>query len=468
MKIEEIIILVFCFSVSSYAIFFLVNLWKISKKILNQIDGNNILKIDAYQSYGKTIKQQSTINELKSFSRANQFITLESLLKFNGLNIRLYLAIPSLLVGLGVLGTFLGFSLTIWSIGEILDSSNQIDAMKNLFASVKIAFSSSVTGMFWSFIFSKYEKIQFHHLEEKINYRCNQLDELYYQSHDEYIRDFIGNFESSIATNIINSFTIINDTFKDKISDLLKEPTEALKVQSKNFGKQFNKWETSLTEQNKIVIASAAQLAALPTTIKNQINDITAAFTVLDKDIGITLGKLTYANNEVDTYINKWLNAIQLQANAIAQQEDSIHNINLLLTAIPNIARELDKVNKTFEKVVISFQKTEAVLTTGVTNISHSVNLINQAMTDIPHLNQAVKDIKSSVEIFNDDIVMEHKELHIIIDTLEKSIKTVFNGLDNTIEQRLTRTNNLLSAYFSAIDKLSEKIVTTYTSKNEQ
>jgi len=468
MKIEELVIIVFFLGVSGYAGYYFYNLSKIKKEILNQINDDNI---PAYQSYRKTIKIHSNINGLKSFSKASEFINLEKLLKDNKINIRLYLAIPSLLVGLGVLGTFIGFSMTVWSINDLIDSTNQTTAMKNLFSSVKIAFASSVAGMLWSFIFSKYEKIIFHNLEEEINICCNQLDELYYQSHDEYMREFVSNIQQNLTTdinkaftdNINNSFNLINQNLKLKITELLKEPIEALEKQSKILEVQLTTWETSLNKQNKIVIASNEQIAALPKTIKNQINTITAAFGVLDEDIHITVERLAMANSEVDNYIQKWISAIQSQNTALKQQEIAIKNITLLFSNAPNLTLELEKINKTLEKTVKSFEKTEKILTSSIGNLSVSVN---QAISCIPQLNQSTKNIEFLVQNFNEDINTEHQELKILIDTLEKSIKIVFGGLDSTIEQRMTKTTNLLNNYFSEIDKLSEKIVNTYTALN--
>ncbi|MDD5273397.1 MAG: hypothetical protein PHU14_11830, partial [Methylovulum sp.] len=273
---------------------------------------------------------------------------------------------------------------------------------------------------------------------------------------------------NTLTANISHTFIIINENIKEKIGDLLKEPTEALKIQSESLGKQLTNWESSLNKQNGIVIASIAQLASLPATIETQLNSITGSFGALDQSIDVTIGKLNTANSDIDAYIQKWLSAIQLQAAAIKQQEDSVKHINSILATVPNMAKELDKINKTFEKTVKAFQKTEAVLTASIGNISYSVT---QAMATIPHFDQTARSIQASVQKFGDDIATEHQQLKIITDTLEKSIKIVFQGLDTTIDQRLTKTNILLNDYFSAIDKLSKKIVYTYASistKNQQ
>ncbi|MBT9096859.1 hypothetical protein KFZ76_03925 [Methylovulum psychrotolerans] len=462
MRTEEVLVILFFLGISGYAIYHLSKLWKIKNHILNQLNSEDI---HAYKCYVKTIK--TFTNSKKTFTPAKEFFTLEKLLSDNNVNLRLYLAIPSLLVGLGVLGTFIGFSMTVWSVGDLLDADNQLESMKKLFASVKIAFLSSVAGMFWSFIFSKFEKIQFYKLEEKINIQCDRLDEIYYQAHEEYIREFLGNIENTLTANINITFTKINENFKEKIGDLLKEPTDALKIQSESLGKQLTNWESSLNKQNGIVIASIAQLTSLPVTIQTQIDSIKGSFGVLDQSIGVTVGKLNTANSDIDAYIKKWLSAIQLQAAAITQLEDSVKHINSILATVPNMAQELDKINKTFDKTVKAFQKTETVLTASIGNISSSVN---QAMATIPQFNQTAISIQTSVRNFGDDITTEHLQLQMIIDTLEKSIKTVFQGLDTTIEQRLTKTNLLLNDYFSAIDELSKKIVSTYTSstKNQQ
>jgi hypothetical protein len=433
MKIEELVIIVFFLGVSGYAVYYLYNLWKVKEKILNQISQLNYTP--ACQDYIKTIK--SSINGKKSFSKASEFITLEKLLKDNKINIRLYLAIPSLLVGLGVLGTFIGFSMTVLSINDLLDSSNQTTAMKNLFSSVKIAFASSVAGMFWSFIFSKCEKIVFHDLEEKINNRCSHLDDLHYQSHDGYIRRFIGNVEKSFTNNINNSFNLINQNLEVKITELLKSPIEALEKQSKSLEIQLTNWEVSLNAQNNVVIATTNLLNSVPSIIETQLTQLSAI------------------SSELNTANIQWLNTLKKQTTSIKQQESIIDDISSALSSIPSMTQDLDKINKTFDKSVKAFQKMETTLTANINNFSGSVSSINQAIAVIPQVNQSVQDFSGDIH-----------ELEMIVDTLEKSIKGIFQGMDSSIEQRMTRTTDLLNNYFSEIDKLSEKIVNTYAALN--
>lgn len=464
MKIEEIIIYVFFIGISSYAMYYLISLSKIKNAILIQLDSK---EISAYKRYIKTIKKQS--NTLNTFTRANQFYNLESLLNDNGINIRLYLAIPSLLIGLGVLGTFIGFSLTVLSISDVLDSSNQLESMKKLFSSVKIAFLSSVTGMFWSFVFSKFEKIKLYQLKVKIDQFCNQLDEEYFISHDEYIRNFIRNIENYLSTdfnktftdNLNNSFRLINDNFKEKTDDFFKKSTETLRIESEKIEQQLNKWESSLNEQNKIVVSSVSLLSTLPVTLKKQLDEISVSFTDLDKNIEVTVNKLAFTNSEINTYISKWSIAIQAQSAVLKQQEESIKHINIMLSHVPTITEELSVVNKSFLDIVKSFQQTDNILRSNIADINGSFSSINQ------EFNKTSKDINSSIQSFSSTINTGNNELKVIVGTLDKSVKDVkfvFDGLDNTIEQRLTKTNNLLVNYFNAIDKLSEKIVATYTS----
>jgi len=42
------------------------------------------------------------------------------------------------------------------------------------------------------------------------------------------------------------------------------------------------------------------------------------------------------------------------------------------------------------------------------------------------------------------------------------SVENLLKGFDDSIEKRLERTNLMLQNYFSEIDKIAEKIVTTY------
>jgi len=457
MKIEEILIIVFFIGISSYALYYLFSLSRIKKKILKQLNSKESV---VYKSYIKTLKGQKN-----TFSRASEFYNLESLLKDNKVNTRLYLAIPSLLVGLGVLGTFIGFSLTVLSVSDVLDSSNQTESMKKLFDSVKVAFLSSVAGMFWSFIFSKYEKVMFYKLEERIFDVCSRLDEEYFLSHEEYTRGFMNNmedyfeseFNKTFTENINNTFDLINHNFQEKFVVFFEKTTSALKSQTEAIEGQLANWESLQNEQNKIIVSSVSQLSSLPPLIKSQLDEVAVSFSGVEKNVGLTADKLTSINSEINSYVQGWSSSIQAQAIALRQQEESISNINAMLSGIPSITKEFGDVNDLFKEVVKSLQKTDKSLREGVEGINSSVTLISH------ELNTTGKEIHSAVENFSYTLESGNDELKVVVGALDKSVKTVFHGLDNTIEQRLTNTNKLLVDYFSAIDKLSEKIVKTYT-----
>jgi len=462
MKIEEIIIIVFFIGISSYALYYLFSLSRIKKKILKQLNSKESI---AYKSYVKTLKGQKN-----TFLRAGEIYNLEYLLKVNKVNTRLYLAIPSLLVGLGVLGTFIGFSLTVLSVSDVLDSSNQIESMKKLFDSVKIAFLSSVAGMFWSFVFSKYEKVIFYKLEDKITDVCQRLDEEYFLSHEEYTRGFMNNMENyfesefnkTFTENINNTFDLINHNFQEKFDVFFEKTTSALKIQAETVERQLANWESLQNEQNKIIVSSVSQLSSLPPLIKSQVDDVAISFSGIEKNIGLTVNNLTAINSEINSYVQSWSSSIQAQAIAVRQQEESISSINAMLAGIPNITKEFGDVNDLFKEIVKSLQKTDRSLREGVEGINSSVTLISQ------ELNTTGKDIHSAVENFSYTLESGNDELKGVVRALDNSLKTVFHGLDNTIDQRLTNTNKLLVDYFSAIDKLSEKIVKTYTATKHE
>ncbi len=449
MNHEDIFVSVYVLAISVYALWYFVKLERHRGEILKQIGSRST---PAYRNYMKTVTRLNGIGRDVSFAKAADYINLNRVLKDEGLNMRMYLSIPSLLVGFGVLGTFIGFSMTLWSIETILDGSNPLDGMKKLFASVKVAFFTSVTGMFWSLSFSKYEKWVFNDLETKLQDICTSLDNRYYKAHDEYMREalfgFYNGLEDTLITNINSSFDAIKNNYEVKIAELLSGPTDALKQQSEVLGHQLNAWEASLNKQYLALHGATTQLESLLGLTQSRVDAIKLQIEAI--------------NSQVQAHVQQWTGAFDIQANLLKQQEGSIENLRSILAVIPVMTVDLGKINRAFDDAVRSFKITETSLSQGSKDISTSINSLSQLTAPLQQLSDSTQSIHSSVQLLENSIAAENSSLQNMVQALDLSVENLLRGLDDSIEKRLERTNFMLQNYFSEIDKIAEKIVSTY------
>lgn len=447
MSIETAFIIFWVSAVSCCAIFFLIKLRRYQRELCGDLDANQIPALDRHR---ETIGKHHGLTQDTSFARTGDFVNLQSISKDADLNLRFYLAMPSFLVGLGVLGTFIGFSWTLWSIDNIFSNADPTAGMKQLFTSVKAAFLTSVAGMFWSLVFSKYEKWVFNELEQKIQSLCARWDRQYYKSHNEYVRDVMfslsSNFEASLKDGIESSFKAITDN----IGTLLKAPTEALADQSDSLRERLKDWETSVNGQIEAIEATTCN-------VKSFLDQI-------DDRIALINGHIESINMEAQAHSQTWTSALKAQANALKQQEKSANKIRDSLGDIPVMFSKLDGMVDALNNVLGLLIKTETALTQGTKDLGLFVTAINQwTPTTLRQFNDSTHNLVQAVTALEGAVAKENTELRASINDLKPIIDNLINDFDDSIEERLRRTNKLLEAYFKEIDKISTSIINTYT-----
>ena len=113
--------------------------------------------------------------------RAKVFFSVDSLLT-EALNLRFWNSISSVLVGIGVLGTFAGLTLGIDTLYvEIQRAEGKIseEALLGLLGGMSPAFISSVLGMFTSIVFGFARSRALYSLEKQIGGLQNHLDQVF-------------------------------------------------------------------------------------------------------------------------------------------------------------------------------------------------------------------------------------------------------------------------------------------------
>ncbi len=94
------------------------------------------------------------------------------------LNLRYWKSVPNLLVGVGILGTFLGLTFGISNFEtESVDTVRA--SIENLLSGMATAFISSIVGMALSIAFNVLEKWRFGSLEQALRRLCGKLDAQY-------------------------------------------------------------------------------------------------------------------------------------------------------------------------------------------------------------------------------------------------------------------------------------------------
>lgn len=108
---------------------------------------------------------------------ASDFFKVTDILESH-VNLRLYLALPNILVGIGVLGTFIGLVAGIGGF-ETESVDGVRESIAQLLAGMSTAFYTSIFGMLGSILFNFFEKTQVKTISYQVHRLTNQLDEQY-------------------------------------------------------------------------------------------------------------------------------------------------------------------------------------------------------------------------------------------------------------------------------------------------
>ena len=192
----------------------LYNIKEAIKKLLNNdniLDSLKETKIAPLaETYSKTINIE-THDGKKSNIPASEYINDYSVCKYNKLNLRMLDTAAGTLVGLGLLGTFLGLTLGI----KGFDSSNTErinESIQGLLAGMGTAFLTSLLGMTFSILFTAADKALRHRLYKDVKELTDKLDSEYY-------------IDDLVLANI-NQQNIVNQLYKALKNDLQQQALE--------------------------------------------------------------------------------------------------------------------------------------------------------------------------------------------------------------------------------------------------
>ncbi|WP_166382446.1 MotA/TolQ/ExbB proton channel family protein [Polaribacter sp. 11A2H] len=146
------------------------------KKLFTSIEQQNIATdkelAPIWSAYKKTFVNYGSIT--KTNHHAKEFFSEYAILNVK-LDVRLLNNVASSLVGLGVLGTFLGLALGVSSI-QLTDSETIKASIDTLLKGMGAAFTTSIWGMILSIIFTLIYKYKQAKISKKINELCLLLD----------------------------------------------------------------------------------------------------------------------------------------------------------------------------------------------------------------------------------------------------------------------------------------------------
>ena len=436
-------------------------LYRIKEGIKQLLHTDNILEAlkntqmaSLAENYERTLTI-STENGLKSNIPASEFINDVSICKYHKLNLRLLDTGSGTLVGLGLLGTFLGLTIGISDFNSS-DTEKINQSIQGLLAGMGTAFLTSLFGMGFSILLTFVDKAFRHRLYKNVHELTERLD------HQYYIDD--------LTLTDLNQQKIINKLYHALKNDLQIQTTSL---------------KESFTEQVHFVIdnlnnkLSYTNETGISVPIANAIREIltentqqTKALKAFSTDLAIEL------NQGFDESLSRQMQQkiVPLMENVDATTKAIIEHIDQMGKMVSSPAtdmmeRVVEELKKSMQSITNEFSNgLSGSATSELENLATQLGSATQAMAEFPKnmenisatLQVTIEEVKHAIsEISNtsanaNSTAMRQMQEQITFATgaignAIAEVKEVMSGISQSSQEQ---SNQMVSKLADATDKM--------------
>ena len=465
---------------------------------------NNFIKNNPIFSYlwkefsEHLIEPSQEVNVFQNSIRPQKFFTLDHILEQHKINLRWLNSLPGILVGLGVLGTFVGLTWSLISVAPDLSSENQEvlkRAVQTLVGGSGVAFITSIVGLFSSLIFNWFSDHRMSEIQGLVDDFNSDLEKSllftteehlltlhlkeiaqqgkYLENMDEKIALKIGDMTKQIGTEIKNVVSTSNQSISENFfTDLADKMTNSMDGFSKQQAETLNKNLSMLQDtlpsligrlndsqkQNEQATSDAISNLASANT-ENQKN-----LDQKNKEFYSHLEKSQKQNEEnMKDMMHNMFSAHQSSQKQISESivsatqnmnesiVNTIQNMKNDLASITSNLREgmsqnISNSSETLKKLLDNFVQVNSSILKQTENIQisyqkHSdqfINNLNEAITEVKDI---TSHIRTSVEGFhqasNQQKQIAEKNEHLIhsFDTLSEQLKNMSTSVSDVLQR---------------------------------
>ena len=482
-------------------------LYKLLEKATNSDDTLNALKekkiASIAESYAETIciditeRKQTNTPALEIFS---EFSTCSA----HKINLRLLDTAAGTLVGLGLLGTFLGLTLGI----KDFDSSSTQNIQKSiqlLLSGMGTAFITSLVGMLLSMIYSFCDKYWRNRLSKHLHVLTKKLDSLYYiddrtlddlneqalaKSIASTMKEVVEHEMRSVVNALNEKLTYNNEsgeatTIANAIREILKENQEqskALKSFSTDLAIELNNgFDEMLSRQmqqkilplmenvdatTKAIVEHIDQMASLvssPATdmIQTVVDELKNSMSEMMKEF--SSGLSGSATNELETLAHQLGTAAQSMADFPNNMAHISSTLQVTIEEVKNAVSEISHTSANANSTAM--QQMQEQITFATSAISAAIAEVKDVMSGISQSsqeqsNQMVSKLADAAEKMGTFL---SGTISTLSSSVQQSVKSITDDVNNKQadlialqEDTTSQTKKLLETFNTGLDRLEK------------
>ena len=477
--------------------YLLANLFQIRKniKIDNLPKNKKLNKI--WEAYQATFSKYG--NTKKTTEYSENFFNEQNVL-YASLNLRAVNNISNTLIGLGILGTFVG--LTYGIADSNFETTEAIkNSINNLLSGMGTAFVSSIWGMGLALIFANIFKIWQSQITRSIQKLCLHLDEEY-KIKQKDLEVFQQAQQREIIKEIFNEYLVADtdegkqlpkNVFRQLLDESVKQ-TASLQTFSDDLGTSIELAMEKLVEDNNQQISLLIEEKLVPVledlkqikqdsgtqVIENAVGKLADSMKKMMDDFKNTVTSDT--KNEMEGLIQRLtivseslsgipdsMTDITLQVTEVieALKETVIENINQSREQAQNISKQNQE---TFSAATNEYKSTvediqahmELLLSTQKDNIKQVSELTDEIKTALAENSQVNQQFDSMIQKSKivaqliDDVSLKFENNSTLLAETSNTLKTSISNFGESINEYIDRNENLLKHQVDTLNKTKD------------
>ncbi|WP_141050559.1 anti-phage ZorAB system protein ZorA [Aliarcobacter cryaerophilus] len=390
------------------------------------------------------------------------FFNKDTMISHVGL--KLYSAIPGILLGIGLLGTFFGLYVALVQL-NVSDKNQISESIKILINMAGVKFAASIWGLGLSIVFTSIDKFLEFNLDRKLELIQKQINEMFERETAEQNLDkiLVENEQQTKALNglatsltekiatefnniLIPKIDSINEHFSNLPNSISSSISQSLEKPLQNISDTVKNITSNQAEQ------STQALETLITKFVEKIDSVAGSQGEMLKESTIQSQKvLTETSNHLNNTF-KSMNEMMLEQNKMSEFRDKkiLEELNLIKESqnemldnlSNNVSSNMDGINKAVNE---NIEK----LVTSVNSINEEQSLKSSQREDI--LISKINELSNGLV---NNIAHNQEVLENIISNFKKEVINIDNIFSKTSEKLVTIPNQI-DKFSNSIDKLS-------------
>ena len=453
------------------------------------------------------VKNLSNDVERKISIPSAEYFNIDNVCASYGVNIKHMRAVGSALVGLGILGTFVGLSIALFGADfSFSDQTTALSTIEELIDGMKTAFWTSALGMATSLIYGALYRRKANQLEIELEHVCEKLDKEYLLTplnlmveHNRLLVEVGQNLYKSVndQSNILHEVcTNISSQLEQQkqtidvigvnICNHLVQQSQSMADIGTKLGQTMVEQNNLLTEMgrsignsvglqlvNELNAAMEGLIAGVSESIHDNMMHASEHLKQSAEMLDVSTENLTSATGKIDSVTKTLPVTIDAMSNVIGDFQELLESVN-------DSTAELTTKNEAIVETLGNIGDSAIQLNEVIDTVNRTIANINEVIRNIniPQIIQAQKDQYTQVENLVTaqhkqissltgqqlDILNNIEDLRVCIEKLYESIGAVTN-IKKDVKDIFEAINAGLQDHVNLLHNQTTGLLTTYTDK---